>query len=90
MQRGLVGCNEGEDDVGNIATGEVVGLQWVGIDSDTGFYCRDAAVHDEAHGHAAQPHPDELGEGNRRIGQFGTQPGAEEIQQDERHDKRGE
>ena len=86
MQRGFVGCDERENDMGDISTGEVVGFKRVGVDIDPGFDCGDAAVHHEPHGHSAQAHSDELGKGYRRIGKFGAQPGAKEIQQDESHD----
>ena len=44
-------------------------------------------VDDHADRHAAQTHADETREGNRRIGDFGAQPNAEEIEEDNEEDE---
>lgn len=59
-------------------------LQGVGGNKlQPGLRCRDAAVDDERHGDASQPHGDELCHGNRRVGHLGPQPDVEELQQND-------
>jgi hypothetical protein len=84
---GFVRGDEGEHDGIDIAAGQVVRFEFVGVEGKSGFDRRDAAVDDHAHRHTAQAHADEPGEGDRGIGDFGPQPDAEEIEKNDEEDK---
>ena len=84
---GLVRRDESEDNVADIAACEVVRLQRVARDIDPGFDRGDAIIDDHANRHLAEPHGDHLSEADRRIGDPGAKPEAEEIKDHDRDDE---
>jgi hypothetical protein len=71
----------------NFTTRKIVGFQLVGVDRDAGFRCRDASVHDERIGHAAQIHGQKIDDAHRRVGDAGAQPEIEELGNDQEDDQ---
>ncbi len=84
----FVRSDEGEHDLGDVATGEVVGFELVGEDGDAGFGSGDAGIDEEGVGYAAQPHGDEGGEANGAVGDTGAEPDVKEFADEEEDDKR--
>ena len=86
----LVSGDEGENDVGDITAGEVVGFEVVGRYFDIGLGSGNAVVDDERGGDFAQLHEEEVEEADGRSGDAGLQPEVEEIDDEEEEDKSDE
>lgn len=70
--------------MGDISSGEVVGLEWIGVEVDTGLYGSDPVIDNQTNRNAAESHSDELSERDGRASKFGAEPCAEEV--DHHHD----
>ena len=84
---GFVCGDEGKDDLGDVATSEVMGLKGIGENRNAGLGRSDAGVHDQGIRHAAQPHGDEGGDADRGVGDACSEPDIEEFADDEQQDE---
>jgi hypothetical protein len=65
--------------VGDISSCQVVGFKGIGIHVKASLHGGDPAIDNKSHGNSAESHADEFYKGNRRIGEFGSQPSPEKI-----------
>lgn len=84
---GFLGGDEGEDDIDDVTTGEVVGFELIGAVIEAGLGGGDAAVHNDAGMDFSEAHQDEIGEADGSSGGAGLNPEAEKIDHDETNDE---
>lgn len=84
---GLVGGDESENDLIDLAASHIVSLQLVGGILQTGFSRRDPGIDDERRRHFAQPHGHEGEQAHRGVRHPGPDPDAEKFHQDEQDDE---
>ena len=73
--------------MGDITPGEVVGLELVGSERQSGFYRGNAAVNNERRGNFTKAHEDEVEQADGSTGGARLKPDAEEFDQDGEKDQ---
>ena len=87
---GFVRRDEREDDVVDVAAGEIMGLERIARDIDAGFDRGDAVIDDHADRHFAQTHPEHFEQPHRRVREPRAEPEIEEPENDNENDEREE
>ena len=73
--------------MGDVTSREVVGLELVGSEWESGFYRGNAAVNDERRGNLTKAHEDEVEQADGSTGCARLKPDAEEFDQDGEKDR---